>query len=261
MSLTPNFLEVYCLVSDILIVGVLLYGLMLAMRRTQLPAPSRMRIGVVLAVTLLAWNGLAIVLATRGIFQATRNALRLGHIAPVRIPATIFGLFPPILFAVLLPIAIGLWLMIRSKSMAKIVDATPLSWLIGVQTYRVIGVLFLIVWGAGQLPWQFAFPAGIGDMLVGILAVPVALAASRGSTGSIKAAYVWNVFGILDFVVALGTGFLTSPTPFQLMAFDHPNLLALRFPMVLIPAFMVPLSSIMHGICIWKLRRMAKTSI
>ena len=50
-------------------------------------------------------------------------------------------------------------------------------------------------------------------------------------------------------------GFLTSPTPFQVLALDHPNLLVSRYPLVLIPAFMVPLSSIMHGICLWKLHR------
>ena len=261
MSLTPNFLAVYCLVSDALVVGLLLYGLMLALRRTSLPAPSRMRIGVGITVVLLAWNGLAFFLATHGVFEAKRVPFRLRHIAPGRIPATIFGMFPPILFAVLVPIAIGLWLMIRSKTMARIVDATPLSWLIGVQVYRVIGVLFPIVWCAGQLPWQFALPAGIGDILVGILAVPTAWAAGKGSAWRIKAAYSWNLFGLFDFVIALGTGFLTSPTPFQLMAFNHPNLLATRFPMAMIPAFMVPLSSIMHGICLWKLRRMAKNSI
>jgi hypothetical protein len=261
MSLTPNFLEFYCLAADALTVGILLYGLMLALRRTELSALVRMRIWIAIAAALLAWNGLAFFLATHGVFEARRAAFRLRHIAPARLPATIFGLFPPILFAVLVPIAIALWLILRSKTMAKIVDATPLSWLVGVQIYRAIGVLFLIVWGAGQLPWQFALPAGIGDVLVGILAIPVALAASRGSAGSIKAAYSWNVFGILDFVVALGTGFLTSPTPFQLMAFDHPNLLATRFPMVMIPAFMVPLSSIMHGICLWKLRRMTKIAV
>jgi len=261
MSLTPTFLVVYCLVSDALTVTFLLYGLMLALQRAKLSAPSRIRIGVGITVALLAWNGFAFFLATRGVFEARRTAFRLRHIASARIPATISGMFPPILFAVLVPIAIGLWLMIRSKTMARIVDATPLSWLVGVQVYRVIGVLFLIVWGAGQLPWQFAFPAGIGDILVGILAVPIAWAASKGSARSIKAAYAWNLFGLLDFAIALGTGFLTSPTPFQLMAFDHPNFLATRFPMVMIPAFMVPLSSIMHGICLWKVRRMAETSL
>jgi hypothetical protein len=61
-------------------------------------------------------------------------------------------------------------------------------------------------------------------------------------------------------VVALGTGFLTSPGPFQLLAFNHPNLFVSRYPLVMIPAFMVPLSLILHGISLWKLRRMAGSS-
>ena len=82
-----KIVAVYCLVSDALVVGLLLYGLMLALRRTSLPAPSRMRIGVGITVVLLAWNGLAFFLATHGVFEAKRVPFRLRHIAPGRIPA------------------------------------------------------------------------------------------------------------------------------------------------------------------------------
>jgi hypothetical protein len=252
MSLPPNLLETYCLVSDVLVLGILLNGLRLALRRTQLPAPSRVRIGLAITAILLAWNTLSFFLATHSVFLATRAAR-----FRFRMPGMLFTMFPPILFAVCLPIVIGLWLILRSKTVAKVVDATPLSWLIAVQTYRVLGLIFLVLWSEGQLPWQFAFPAGSGDILVGILAIPVAWAASKGSKSSATAAFAWNVLGILDFIVALGTGFLSSPTPFQMLALDHPNLLVSRYPLVMIPAFMVPLSSILHGVCLWKLRRMA----
>jgi hypothetical protein len=144
--------------------------------------------------------------------------------------------------------------------MAKIVDATPLSWLVGAQAYRALGAIFLILLGMGQLPWQFALPAGCGDFLTGVLAIAVATIAGSGSASGRKAVYTWNVFGILDLVVALGMGFLTSPSPLQLLAFNHPNLLVSRYPLVMIPAFMVPLSLILHGICLWKLQRMAQPS-
>jgi len=197
-------------------------------------------------------------MAMHGVFVARRSAFHPAHSAAARALRIVFAAFPPILFAALLPVVIGLWLIFRSKAMAKIVDATPLSWLVAAQIYRVIGAIFLVLWGVGQLPWQFAFPAGGGDVLVGVVAIPVARAAGKGSKASTTAAYAWNVLGIADFVVAFGTGFLTSPTPFQMLALNHPNLLVSRFPLVMIPAFMVPLSSIMHGICLWKLRRMAQ---
>ncbi len=253
-------LVVYCLFSDVFVVAVLLSGLRLALARSDLTAVARSRIAWVIPTTLIAWNVLSFQMAARGVFIARRTAFHVPHTHLAKVLAIVFAAFPPILFAALLPVVVGLWLIFRSQAMAKVADATPLPWLVGVQFYRVIGALFLVMWGLGQLPWQFALPAGAGDVLVGVLAIPVAWAAAKGSKASRTAAYWWNVLGIADFVVAMTTGFLTSPTRFQLLAINHPNLLVSRFPLVMIPAFMVPLSSIMHGICLWKLHRLARTN-
>ena len=63
------------------------------------------------------------------------------------------------------------------------------------------------------------------------------------------------MFGLLDLVVALGTGFLTSPSPFQLLSLAAPNTLVSAFPLVLIPVFAVPLSVLLHVASLMKLRR------
>ncbi|MDA0230307.1 MAG: hypothetical protein O3B21_08965 [Proteobacteria bacterium] len=51
-------------------------------------------------------------------------------------------------------------------------------------------------------------------------------------------------------------GALTSPGRIQLLANDAPNALISAYPLVMIPTFAVPLSIILPGLCIWKLRRM-----
>jgi hypothetical protein len=56
----------------------------------------------------------------------------------------------------------------------------------------------------------------------------------------------WNVVGILDLVVAVATGFLSSPGPFQVLALENPNLLITTFPLVLVPLYAVPLSILLH---------------
>lgn len=253
-------LEVFCLLADALIVATVLAGLRAALRRIEPSKAGRVRAWLAIAVPLLAWNALSLFLATRGVFAARRAAFHIVHGSKPDASRLLLAALPPILFAVVVPIVIGLWLILRSRTMAKIVDAIPLSWLVGLQIYRAIGGIFLVLWGVGALPWQFALPAGAGDVLVGVLAIPVTLMAGKGAGGSETAAYAWNLLGILDFIVALTTGFLTSPTPFQLLALEHPNVLVSRFPLVIIPAFLVPLSSIMHGLCLWKLRRMAQPS-
>lgn len=59
----------------------------------------------------------------------------------------------------------GLWLLMRSATVAMLIDATPLSWLLAMQVYRVLGGIFLVLWTLGLLPGQFALRAGIGDVL------------------------------------------------------------------------------------------------
>jgi hypothetical protein len=241
MSQSPNFLTPCLLLIDLIVVAVLLTVLGLALGRAQLPSTARTRTWLAVTAALVVWYGLVSYLSIQGVFQATPDVK-----------------FPAILLAVFLPIIVGLWLIVRSRTMALVIDATPLSWLVAIQTYRIAGIVFLVLLSMHLLPAQFALPAGKGDILVGLLAVPVAWMIHKGSRAAIPAAYAWNILGILDFVVALTTGFLTSPGRFQMMALGDPNLLVSVYPLVMIPAFLVPLSSILHGVCIWKLQRQSR---
>ena len=150
---------------------------------------------------------------------------------------------------------IGLVLLTRSARIARLLDALPMSWLVGVQFYRVLGGVFLVLWSAGYLPWQFALPAGIGDIATGILAVVVAGMLASKASGAHRAAYAWCLFGIADLVVAVSMGTLTSPGRTHFVALDAPNMLVSAYPLVMIPTFAVPVSIILHGVCLWKLRR------
>jgi hypothetical protein len=67
----------------------------------------------------------------------------------------------------------------------------------------------------------------------------------------------WNVLGILDLVNALVIGFVTTPGPLQLIVPDRPSTIAF-YPLVLIPAFAVPLSILLHALSLRQLRRQAR---
>jgi hypothetical protein len=54
-------------------------------------------------------------------------------------------------------------------------------------------------------------------------------------------------------------GFLTSPSPFQLAAFDRPNLPISVFPLALIPVFAVPVSILLHLASLQRLRESEKS--
>ncbi len=123
--------------------------------------------------------------------------------------------------------------------------------------YRVIGGNFIVLWAFGAIPGEFALPAGIGDVIVGVLALPAALYFASGRPGAYVVAIGWNLLGVADLVNALTLGFLSSPGPLQQFGFDHPNFITGAYPTVMTPAFAVPLSLILHGVLLWQLRRHA----
>ena len=125
----------------------------------------------------------------------------------------------------------------------------------GVQIYRVLGAMFLALWTQNRMPGEFALPAGTGDVIVGLAAPIVAWLNATHSPSARNATIAWNIFGVADLVIAVGSGFLSSPSPYQMLAFDRPNELIVEYPFVLVPAFFVPLSIILHALSLWKLRR------
>jgi hypothetical protein len=119
----------------------------------------------------------------------------------------------------------------------------------------VLGLIFLVLYAGGRLPGAFAWPAGVGDVIVGLLAPIVGIAYVSGSRRSAGLLWAWNLFGIGDLVVAAVTGFLTSPSRLQILAFDRPNELISAFPLVMVPAFLVPLAVLLHLASLEKLRQ------
>ena len=114
---------------------------------------------------------------------------------------------------------------------------------------RFVGVYFLVLYGRGQLPYEFAVIGGWGDIIVATLAV--LLIATGPPDGPRRTAYlVWNAAGLADilFVVATATRLaLADPTSLAPM---------LRLPLSLLITFVVPIVIATH---IWLFRRLGKS--
>jgi hypothetical protein len=219
------------------IVVLVLTGLWVALRRTALPPPSRVTTWLAIAIPLVTWLALIWVGAAAGVFEAGR------------------GRAPLVPLAVILPPVIGLTALTRSGSIAAAVDAASPSWLVGLQAYRVLGANFLALWAYGAIPGELALPAGTGDVLVGLLALPAAFYLASGAARGRAVAVAWNFLGIADLATAVTLGALSSPGPLQRLALDRPNALTASYPTVMTPAFAVPLSLILHGLSLWQLWR------
>jgi hypothetical protein len=221
----------------------ILSGLWLGLSRTEFSANKRVIIWLSVAVPFTGWLAVIWNLALNGVFQPLPEA-RL----------------PMLPVAILAPVVLGLLVLLRSKSIAAFLDAVPASWLIGLQVYRIVGGIFLVNWMHGTAAGVFAWPAGIGDMLTGIMALPVALRFASGAENGRRAAMEWNIFGLLDLAIAITMGMLSTPGPLQIFGLDIPSSSLGTFPTVLTPAFAVPSSILLHALSIWQLRRIGRTA-
>jgi hypothetical protein len=216
-------------------------GLWLGLERTDLSPGQRRTTWLVIMVTFTLWAAVAWTAAINGVFR--------------------FGAFrlPLLPLAIFLPVIVGAPLLLLSKRVGEMLDAMPATWLVALQFYRLFGSQFLVYWLSGLLPGLWALPAGTGDVLTGLFAVPTAIALASGAADGRKTAVLWNIFGIADLVVAISLGMIVLPGPFQLIVASGAGIGLDAYPNVLTPAFVVPGSMLLHALSLRQLRRRSRT--
>jgi hypothetical protein len=188
---------------------------------------SRSLIGSVLA----AWFLIVLVAGHVGVFDA----------GPGRPPL-------PILLAIVGPLILFAVLYRASAAFQRFVLGIDLRLLTAMQSWRVIGVMFLALYAFDLLPGLFAWPAGVGDAVVG-LAAPFALMALLRGAPTWRRRVAWlNVAGVIDFIGAIVTGVLTGNSSLGLLADAAPRASLGALPLSLVPSFAVPLWTIVHVI-------------
>jgi len=193
-----------------------------------------------LAIAAVAggWVGVAIMLSATGRLAYSPSS-----------PAPLVG----ILLALPL-LAIGVLVWMSEKVRASLLGI-PLELLIGLNAMRLIGVLFLLDFLAGSLNGPFPFFAGLGDMITGLLAIPIALGIARSRQPSARAIAGWNAFGILDLVVAVGLGITSAAgTPLQLIHAGVGSQAMQHLPLSLVPTVLVPFYLLTHAMIAARLR-------
>ena len=179
----------------------------------------------IVAIVLAVWFVIILAAGRAGVFES-------GSQPPLPLLAAVVG--PLLLFAIVYR---------ASDRVRRFLLSLDLRLLTALQAWRVIGIMFLALYAFGLLPGLFAWPAGVGDVAVGLAAPFVLLAMLRGAP-TWRAQVAWlNIAGLIDFAGAVGTGVLTR----------SPSLGAL--PLSLVPTFAVPLWIMFHAISLLQLRR------
>jgi hypothetical protein len=197
--------------------------------------------GVYVGFGVGLWFGIICLLGTGEVF-----------VAPPRTPPL------ALVLAVAAPLIAFIGAFCASNRFHEFVLGLDLRFLTAIQAWRMGGRSFLALYTFGILPGYFAWPAGLGDMAVGVTAPWIILALMRRPAFAAGKTFVaWNIFGILDLVIAVTMG------GFGPRFFSDPNLGAdatapmSYMPLVLVPAFFVPLFIILHLSALFQARRLA----
>lgn len=156
-------------------------------------------------------------------------------------------LMRPVLLSVAIPFAIFLGLYYASSRFRTFVLTRDIRTMTMLQSWRVIGFGFLMLYAWGTLPGVFALPAGIGDFLMGLSAPLVVLALERRPQFVRSWRFVvWNLLGMTDFAIAAGTATLASGAISSLADGAITSAPMEVWPLALFPSFIVPLFAFLH---------------
>jgi hypothetical protein len=191
-----------------------------------------------LASALGAWFVLVVVFAATEIFSSRHGSLGVGGVG----------------ISVVVPLLVLCVAVFRVPSLRSALEKVPLALLIGVNTVRLLGVSFVLLYQMHRLPAPFAPVAGWGDILVGFTALPVAWLAARGGERAPRVILLWNTVGLLDLVAAVGLGVASSPGPLRLIPAEPGSAIMSTLPWLLIPGFLVPLLATTHLAVFYRLR-------
>lgn len=224
--------------------------------------PSYLQPAILTALVVLSAGAIAVIALSERLSPANRRiglavfGLYLGGWLPFVAWVTAGGgfmagaasspvlpLLPLAAAAPVLSFGLALWI---SPAVRAWADGIDQRLLVALQSLRVMGWVFVALWLGSHIPWQFGLPAGVGDVAVGLLAGYALLRLTVSGEALAHWAPRVDAAGVLDFVVAVGTGVLTIPGALHLLAVETPNLMLTDWPLALIPAFAVPLFSVAH---------------
>ncbi|NVE94803.1 hypothetical protein [Altererythrobacter lutimaris] len=129
-----------------------------------------------------------------------------------------------------------------------------LAELTALQSWRIVGAAFLFAWSTNDLPAVFAWPAGVGDIVVGLMAPAAAITVALKLSGWRQAAWGVVIAGMSDFILVVSIGlFARDGLPLHLTGHISTHAMGI-LPYGLFPTFLVPAFIILHILAIVRLR-------
>src|SRR5262249_14899974 len=132
----------------------------------------------------------------------------------------------------------------------------PMPVMVALNVVRIFAVLFLALAAEGRLTGAFPYSAAWGDIITGVVAVPVLwLLKDDAGARHTTAIGAWNLFGAADLGLAIAFG-ITSAEGSHWQLFAGPGSQPMQHaPWSFVPTVLVPIWLILHAIIAVQLRR------
>jgi hypothetical protein len=166
---------------------------------------------------------------------------------------------PPIAITAFVPVALFFAVYGLSQRFRGFVLAQDIRTLTMIHLWRVIGFTFLTLYAFGVLPGLFAWPAGLGDVAIGVAALFVVTRMDRDPDYATSPGLVrFHLLGLLDFVVAFATVGLAAGGFPDLIAPGVTSAPMDVWPLNIFPSFGVPAFIITHAVVLLKVRHLRR---
>ena len=184
----------------------------------------------IVAVLVAAWFTFSLVAGATSWFQTPDSRPPLHLAAAAGLPIVIFLL----------------WFAASASFRGFVLGLNP-QLVTFIHSWRVIGLVFVVLATYRILPNVFAQPAGWGDFVIGFTAPFVALYLVRPDRRGVF--LTWQFLGLLDLIVAMITGVSA-----RLLGQGSAMTAMAVLPLSLVPTFGVPFLAILHIISIAQAR-------
>jgi hypothetical protein len=233
----PFYITGLLFLITIILLYSIFYALNYALDKLEVPPYKKKRALIITAVLLFGWLIVSAAVAFAGTlldFTAT----------------------PPKLLIVIIPPVLAVIYITNSTRVNTLLTVIPSSWLVYVQSFRVLMEIFLwLMYLKNIIPVQMTFEGLNYDVLAGLSAPLIAYYSLSQKKWPRLSAVLWNFAGLLlvtnIFIIAL----LSTPSPMRQFFNEPANTIVAYFPFVWIPAFIVPFAYLMHILSIKQIIR------
>jgi hypothetical protein len=195
-----------------------------SLRASETLSKSEAKFRVKILAGLVIWLGVVMALSLSGFLQN-------------------FSSFPPPILIILSVPLVTILAITFSPTLKEVVSHIPPPNLIRLQVFRVfVEILLWMLFIQNLAPVQMTFEGRNFDVITGITAPLVAYLFKENK----KVMIVWNFIGLGLLINILTIAILSMPTPFRVFLNEPANTIVTYFPVVLLPAFLVPLAYTLH---------------